>query len=374
MAASVAAEGVEVSVATTIDRDEAARRNIQFGTPVHLDAWTCYFFPRHGRFYKPSLSLLKWLWQHMAEYDLVHIHAVFSFAPIAAWKAALHAGRPYIVSPHGLLNQWGMIHRRKHIKALSFRLIERPLLNAASAIHYTSDAEQQEASLLNLTARPLVIPLGIDMSAYVNLPDRQLFEARFPEAQNRQIVLFLSRIDPKKGIEVLLQAWRQLAPSHPNALLVIAGSGTVEYTSSLKAKAEELGIASKILWTGFLGHEEKRIALGSAEIFVLPSKSESFGIALLEAMAAGVPCVTTLGVALGAEASAVGAVQPADYEADSLAAAVGRLLDSAELRGRLGMAGREFATGKYSLEAMGHALKAAYLTLAVQSVATTPSV
>lgn len=361
-------------MATTIDREEAAQRNIQFGTPVRMDAWTCYFFPRHTRFYKPSSRLLKWLWQHTAEYDLVHIHAVFSFAPIAAWKAALHSGRPYIVSPHGLLNQWGMIHRRRRIKALSFRLIERPLLNAASAIHYTSNAEQEEAAPLALTAKTLVIPLGIDTASYQNLPNRRVFEGRFPEAQDRPVVLFLSRIDPKKGIEVLLQAWKRLAPSYPSALLVIAGSGTAEYTASLQAKAEELGIASRVLWTGFLGHEEKRAALGAAEIFVLPSKSESFGIALLEAMAAGVPSVTTLGVALGEEAAAVGAVQPADYDADSLALAIGGLLDSTELRGKLGMAGRAFATEKYSLEAMGRELKSAYLALADRSTSVLESV
>lgn len=360
-------------MATTIDPEEATRRNIQFGAPIRMDAWTCYFFPRNTRFYKPSLRLLKWLWQHTAEYDLVHIHAVFSFAPIAAWKAALHSERPYIVSPHGLLNQWGMINRRKRIKALSLRFIERPLLNAASAIHYTSNAEQQEAASLALTAKPLVIPLGIDTASYQNLPNRRVFEAQFPETQDRPLVLFLSRIDPKKGIEVLLQAWKQVASSHPSALLVVAGSGTADYTASLRAMAEELGIAPRILWTGFLGHEEKRVALGAAEIFVLPSKSESFGLALLEAMAAGVPSVTTLGVALGEEAAAVGAVQPADYDAGSLALALGGLLDSTELRGKLGKAGRAFATGRYSLEAMGRELKSAYLALADRSTSVAES-
>ena len=360
MAGSVAVEGIDVFVATTIDREEAAEKQLQFGVPIRVDSWTCYFFPRQSRFYKISVSLLKWLWDHTREYDLVHIHAVFSFAPIAAWRAALRSKVPYIVCPHGLLNQWGMIHRRKRLKALSFRFIERPLLNGASAIHYTSTAEQDEAAPLHLTARSVVVPLGIDTSAFHHLPGRNVFEEAHPVAKSRSLTLFLSRIDPKKGIEMLLQAWKLVAESHPNTLLVLAGSGAADYTASLHALAKELGIDSKIVWTGLLGHEGRRAALGAADVFVLPSKSESFGLALLEAMASGVPCVSTTGVALGQEAAAAGAVRLASYDARDIASAIIDLLNSPETRTGLGEAGKSFAASRYSLKSMGQALASFY--------------
>jgi glycosyltransferase involved in cell wall biosynthesis len=364
MASCAAAEGISVFVATTIDRQEAVERELQFGVPTSIDSWTCYFFPRQTRFYKVSLSLLKWLWEHSAEYDLIHIHAVFSFAPIAAWRAAWRSGTPYIVSPHGLLNQWGMVHRRKHIKAISFRFIERPLLDRASAIHYTSTAEQDEAASLHLTARSVVVPLGIDTAVFSNLPDHQVFEKQHPDTKGRARVLFLSRIDPKKGIEVLLQAWKLLAESHPNALLVLAGSGAADYTASLHALAKHLRVESRIIWTGLLGPEERCAALGAADVFVLPSKSESFGLALLEAMAAGVPCVSTSGVALGQEAAATGAVRLASYDASALASAITDLLDSPETRAHLSAMGKSFAVSRYSLKSMGEGLAALYREIA----------
>ncbi len=363
MAASLVQAGVEVHVATTIVPDEAATRHLAMGQPTLVHSWTCYYFPRQSNFYKFSMSLLTWLHEHVRDYDLVHVHALFSFASIAACRAARRAGVPYVVRPLGLLNQWGMKNRRRHIKALSFRLVERPLLNAAAAIHYTSTSEQQEASSLNLKARSVVIPLGIDTSSFHQLPSRDKFEGRYPQAQNRELILFLSRLDPKKGLEILLQAMSLLVKSRPKVLLIIAGSGADAYVSKLHAIVENLGLGEHILWTGFLGHEEKCAALGAADVFVLPSKSENFGIALLEAMSAGMACVTTSGVALGAEAAAAGAVRLASYDSASIAAALGDLLESPEARASLGRAAQSLAERQYSLKAMGRALKSLYTEL-----------
>lgn len=359
MASCGAAQGFEVSMATTLDPAEATERQISFSQPVRMDSWTCYYFPRQSRFYKFSSELYHWLRRSCARFDLVHIHAVFSFAPIAACRAAKRAGVPYVVCPHGLLNEWGM-SRRRRLKNISFRLIERPLLNAAAGLHFTSQAEQREAGPLHLTARPFIVPLGIETSTFAQPPNRSVFEERYPVAKNRLLVLFLSRIDPKKGIEVLLQAWEKVIQRHPNALLVLAGSGESGYTATLQAMAERLGLGDQVLWTGFLGPEDKLIALGAADLFVLPSKSESFGIALLEAMAAGVPCVSTPGVALSEEAADVGAVQLAANEIGSVASVIADLLGSPEKRSCLAEAGRTFATSLYSLKAMGKNLADMY--------------
>jgi glycosyltransferase involved in cell wall biosynthesis len=360
MAASLAQSGVEVHVATTIEPKEAAERNIVLGEPVPVNSWTCHYFSRQSEFYKVSLPLRSWLREHVRDYDLIHVHALFSFAPLAACWEARRAGVPYIVRPLGLLNQWGMKNRRRHIKALSFRFVEGPLLNDASAIHYTSVREQQEASTLNLKARPFVIPLGIDTSPFHTLPEKGTFEKKFPQTKGQNLILFLSRLDPKKGLEILLPAMKLLAKSHPNTLLVMAGSGTEDYTTFLHSLVEKLDMQSHVLWTGFLGHEDKCAALGAADIFVLPSQSENFGIALLEAMAAGKPCLATAGVALGEEAAAAGAIRLTAHDAPSLASALADLLASPDARASLGKASQALADGKYSLEAMGTGLVALY--------------
>lgn len=360
MAVSLVREGMEVDVATTIDPTEAAERKLSFGEPVRMDSWNCYYFPRQTSFYKGSLPLMTWLNKHVKDYDLVHVHALFSFASIAACRAARSAGVPYIVRPLGLLNQWGMQNRRKYVKALSFRLIEQPLLNAAAAMHYTSTREQQEAASLNLTVPSVIVPLGIDTAEFQQLPARSDFEKAYPQARHRKLILFLSRIDPKKGLEVLFHAMQRLAKSHPDALLILAGSGTDAYISHLRSLADELGISGHLLWMGLLDHEEKRAALGAADLFVLPSQSENFGVALLEAMAAGVASVSTAGVALGEEAGAASAVRRAEYDAGSLSTVMAELLDSSYDRAKLGQAGQAFAQTRYSLHTMGINLAAVY--------------
>lgn len=360
MAASLTQAGVDVHVATTIEPSEAAERGIPLGQPVPSGSWTCHYFPRQSQFYKVSLPLMTWLKSHLRDYDLVHVHALFSFTSIAACRVARHSRVPYIVRPLGLLNEWGMQNRRRRVKALSFRFVEKPLLNDASAIHYTSVREQEEASPLNLKARPAVIPLGIDTSALHQLPSRETFEKKFPQAQDRELILFLSRLDPKKGLELLFQALQRLAKARPKVLLAIAGSGADDYTATLHEMVDALGIRNHVLWTGFLEQQEKLAALAAADVFVLPSQSENFGNALLEAMAAGKACVTTPGVALGAEASTLGAVRLVPFDSESIALALGVLLDSPDTRSRLGEAAQALATSRYSLEAMGENLATLY--------------
>ena len=128
-----------------------------------------------------------------------------------------------------------------------------------------------------------------------------MFHERFPESAGRTLILFLSRIDPKKGIELLLEAFARIAGRFPQTVLVIAGKGEPKYTARLRATAERLLPAGRIVWTGFLQGREKLAAFAAAELFVLPSHSENFGVVVVEAMAAGRACVLSDQVALAEE-------------------------------------------------------------------------
>jgi glycosyltransferase involved in cell wall biosynthesis len=207
---------------------------------------------------------------------------------------------------------------------------------------------------LNILAPSVVIPLGFDLSARdEESPDAEDFYRRFPRAGRRPLVLFLSRLDPKKNVEALLQAFANLTV---DAGLIIAGAGDAEYVARLQAIAKELAIDERVTWTGHIEGRVKHGAYAAASVFVLPSMSENFGIALLEAMAAGLACISSAGVALASEAArehAVELVPPAAPEI--LAAAIDRLIVDDEARLALGARARELAA-RYSLPRMGQSL------------------
>lgn len=309
MARALAAEGIEVDIAAT-DDDGPGRTMADAcrTSPVQRDSFRVFFFPKQTEFYKASLPMRAWLRAHVKDYAVVHVHGVFSFASMIAPRAARAARVPFIIRPLGILNSWGMENRRRRIKSLSFRVLDKPLLDAAAAIHYTSTAEQHQAAQLDIRAPGRVIPLGIDLTPFDSLPDPSVFLDAFPSSRNREVILFLSRIDKKKGIDLLIDAFALVLKERPDSHLVIAGDGDAAYADVMRDRAASLGLSASITWTGHLDGEMKLAAFAAAKLFVLPSSSENFGIALLEAMAAGVASVSCIEVALAADAAPARAV------------------------------------------------------------------
>jgi glycosyltransferase involved in cell wall biosynthesis len=344
--------GIQVDVATT-DADETINRlDVALNGPVVQEGVGFFYFRCQTQFYKLSLPMTQWLSQHIPEYDLVHIHALFSYSSSTAAHQAIEKSIPYIVRPLGVLNCWGMANRRRLLKRLSLRFIERRILHNAATIHYTSEQERREAEEIGVNTRASVIPLGIDTATFDVLPAPERFYGRFAVAADRQIILFLSRLDRKKGLDLLLPAFAEVHRQHPAALLAIAGNGDEGFINELRACAEQLGIAEHVVWLGFLGGQDKLSAMAAASVFALPSYSENFGIALVEALAAGLPCVLSdqIGIAPDVEASSAGLVT--SCEVASLTSALQRLLADAALRAQLSDNAKRLAQQRYSLEAM----------------------
>ncbi len=355
--------GIAVDIATTNDDGPGRRLDVPLGVPVERDGFRVRYFQKQTQFYKVSLPFTRWMRLHVSDYDVVHIHALFSHTSISAARQARRAEVPYIVRPIGVLNRWGMRNRRRLIKALSFRFIEGPLLRHAAAMHYTSRQEQCEAEQAGAFAPAAVIPLGVEMPESPSPSALADFTGRFPSAGKSKVVLFLSRLDVKKGLDLLLPAFAALRQKHADAILMLAGDGQPEYVASLRQMAERLELGASVVWAGFLEGEAKRCALASASVFVLPSYSENFGIALVEALAMGLPAITTPGVAVAEDIRAhdAGLVVPAEIE--TLTEAMDRVLGEGELRGRLSTNGKELAVKQFSLEAMGRALEELYLKM-----------
>ena len=182
---------------------------------------------------------------------------------------------PYVVRPLGTLNHWGIRNRRPWLKRASIRWIDGPAVAGAAAVHYASEQEREEASAVVAVRRSVVIPNPVNLDFGPAADGSNWLPAGYPELQGKRTILFLSRLDPTKGLDILLPAFARLRSRLTNVMLVLAGSGEPSFVAGLHDLARELGIENQIVWAGFLEGDAKRAALSSASIAVLPSYSNS---------------------------------------------------------------------------------------------------
>jgi len=359
MARGLAQAGVEVHLATT-DDDGPGHLNVPLGQPTVQAGITLWYFWRQARPYTFSWPLTTWLRRHVADYDLVHVHAVFSYSSLPAAFCARRAGMPYIITPHGILRSWGLHNRHPLLKRLSFWLIERRILHHAALVHFTSEQERLEAEELGVRMPSAVLPLGIDLSAFEHLPASCTFRRHYPQLASRAQLLFLSRLDPVKGLDLLLLAFAQVQQTQPDVILVLAGRGVSDYEAWLRARVQELGLEGDVVFVGFLEAKQKLAALADCDLFVLPSYSESFGVSVVEALACGVPVVISDQVGIHHEVAAAGAGIIVPCQVDALATAMVRLVADPDLRQQMGMRGRLLAWDRFSMQAMTDGVIEAY--------------
>ncbi len=348
--------GVEVDVATTDDDGDARRAAVPLDEFCALHGQRVRYFPRQTRRYSASWPLLRWLRHNVSAYDLVHTHGLFSFAPLtAAWQARA-AGVPYIMRPAGVLDSWGLQNKSSRFKMTSIRLLEEPLLRSAAAVHFMTNLERERAAQLGLQMRAVVLPIGFDFGEDGAAPAASGAEL---QSEGRTVILYLARIHPVKRVDHLLRAYGELSRGD-STVLAIAGDGEAPLVESLKRLADELEVSRTVRWLGFADGARKRSLLSAASIFVLPSASENFGIALLEAMHAAVPVICTRGAGLAEFVHAAGAGFVTDGSIEDLRRALERLLDDPALRESMGRAGRRAVEKELSLDAFGAGLESFY--------------
>ncbi len=359
MAQGLSAQGATVDVATIREQiDHTAVANESWEDRV---SFRLIQFPLSLKPYRISLGLQRWLERNVLNYDLVHVHAVFTHASMAAARAARKANIPYIIRPLGILNQWGLQARRPWLKKIFLRWIDGPLLRSANVIHLTSKQELEEVRHLGLGTPLVELPLGIDLSGFSDLPDPSKFFGKHPEARGDPVVMFLSRLHPKKGLDLLLPAFEQVRRHHPEAKLVIVGDGSPDFVTQLHQQAKDLGIQNSIAWAGFLGENERLEALAACDIFCLPSHSENFGVALLEAMAAARACISSDQVALGATAAKTGAIVKCTCDVSSVASAILDLAKAGPARRKdLGDRALKYARDHHGVDDVGNRLHELY--------------
>ena len=256
------------------------------------------FFPVHacgqrllgGFGYSPHLR--DWLGANAARFDALVMHGLWSYAGMAVRSAALRAGLPYGVFPHGGIDPWfNRQYPLKHLKKRIFWPLQYPVLRDAAAVFFTTEKERDLAATSFSPNRWNSVPVSYGISDPEGDPPAQIdgFYSKLPQVRGRRYLLFLSRIHEKKGCDLLLEAFARLAPSAPDLDLVIAGPDQVGLQAKLQQLAADAGIADRVHWPGMLTGDFKWGAYRAADAFILPSHQENFGIVVVESLAAGRP-------------------------------------------------------------------------------------
>lgn len=274
--------------------------------------------------YGYTQGFVKWLRKHARQYDAVILNGLWNFTSYGSWLALGTSDVPYFICPHGMLDPWlKQAHPTRHwIRTFFWRLFEWKVVRDAKGVFFACEEERRLANryLSRSNCRAYIAGYGTREVPGDARAQKAAFFSKFPQTRGRKLILFLSRIHPKKGLDLLIRAFARHAAQLAEFDLVIAGPDDVGLKPQLTRIAADLGVEQRIHWVGMLTGGEKWGAFRSAEFFVLPSHQENFGIAVVEAMALAVPVLITKKVNIWREVQSYGAGHPVLDEPSDVAA------------------------------------------------------
>ena len=360
--------GHEVTVVTT-NTDAGETMKVPVGQAVDMDGVRVIYFPvKFPRSWYFSPAVREFLKKHMTEYDMVHITSVFLYFSHIGAKLAGRFGKPYIVSPRGSLMREPLRMKGALKKRIYIALVEKKVLTGAAALHFTAAAEKEEYEKAGLPQRPsFIVPNALDTVVLDELDPTPAFRKKFRIPEEKKIILFLGRLNWKKGLDTLIPAFAEVVEKEPDAFLLIAGSD-----DGYKKQAEKLWESSfpniiektrkldSLRFVGLLLGGDKKAALEESDVFVLPSYSENFGIAVAEAMHLGVPVILTPQVGIAPEVKEAAAGLIVEKDKGLVAQAIVGVLTGKYDGRKMGENGRRLVAERFSLGAIGQAMEAAY--------------
>lgn len=318
----LARQGARVSIFTT-NVDGSGVLDVPVDAPVCRDGVEIRYFPVEApRAWVVSRTLARALHRAIPQHDVVHVHSLYLFPSTVAAHYCRRFGVPYLVRPHGTLDPY-LFRRHRARKWVYERLFEWRNLNRAAALHFTTLDEQELVRPLGLRAPGVVVPPGVDSERYRDATVRGAFRAAWPETRGRRLILFLGRLNFKKGLDLLARAFGEIARRRPEAHLVLAGPDD-GYGPTVRRWLDAEGVLGRVTFTGMLLGRDKLAALRDADVFALPSYTENFGMAVVEAMACGIPVVISDRVNIWREVAAAGAGRVTRCDAEEVGTAAPR--------------------------------------------------
>lgn len=345
---ALAARGVDSETITT-DLGDDVETSLCDGRLIETQGLRVRCFPRLFSALLPrdfafSPRLSRWLKAHVKEYDILNIHGLFSYPNSIAAAIAYRAGVPYVIRPCGMLDPWCL--RQSRMKKLVYlRLFENRVLRNASALSFTTEEESHAAYKVIPSTTRVVIPLGVDAASV-----EEGEAAPVPSSLDKQMILFLSRLDQKKGLDLLLPALVRLKGVRDDFLCVIAGSGRASYEARIKVEVKSSKLEDVVHFKGFVKGKQKEQLLRSAACFVLPSYQENFGVSVAEAMSAGCPVIISDRVNIHREVATARAGRVVHCDVDELFDALNEVLSDPASRREMGLNGQRLAREKYCWE------------------------
>jgi glycosyltransferase involved in cell wall biosynthesis len=345
MASLMARRGHDVRIVTT-DRGYEPEARVE-GAAFEIDAlpgsWPAFF--------GTSWALRRRLAEVIRDVDVVHLHSLYLFHDWVAGDYCRRFSKPYIVKPHGTLDPF-LYRRHRFRKIIVEVMFQNAVLRRAAGLHYTAREEWELARPHALNPRGCIIPIGVDVDLFAGLPSRAALRTRYPVIGDRKVVLFLGRLNFKKGVDIAIQAFAEATRGRDDAFLLIAGPD-----DGIQTKAEvlvrNLGLEGRALFTGMVAGEEKRAVLAGSNIFVLPSHSENFGISVIEAAACAIPVVISDRVNLWRDVKEAGAGLTAPPAVSGFAEHLRTLLNDPPEAARLGQRGAELVRHRFNWTTLG---------------------
>ncbi|RIV21230.1 glycosyltransferase [Fibrisoma montanum] len=319
----------------------------------------CRRTPVISRFFREvSGELFDYLRKHVHEYDVIHCHGLWHFGTLAPFMVDKQVAK--VVTIHGVLDRWVYAHNQWKKKLID-GLAQKAFLRRADVVHINNTDEQQDLLRYFGFQHPnvVIIPNGVKLSDFAQLPPKGLFRAKFGLPTDRKLVLFMSRLNSKKGLDLLLPAFRDYVRQHPDTVLALAGSDD-GYGEATRQFIEQHNLGESMRLVGMLTGDDKKAALADADLFTLPSYSEGFSMAVLEAMAAGTPTLVSDRVGFGETIRQHEAAQLVELTPDGVRAGLERILADDALRHRISQNATALLRAQYDIDVVAKRLLDAY--------------
>lgn len=279
-------KGVEITIFVPSRKEKEVHTGYHGGVTINL--FPTGFFAKYWAGYsKPLAETIK---KEALRFDLIHTHGIWYYPQFAVYQVTKGTTQPIVASIHGELSQ-GNFRRAALKKKIFSALVQRKIFKAASTIHAVSPSEAEDILRFVGNVNISIVPNGVNPAEFTGPSNSKWIKNKYPQIQGKKVILFLGRISSGKGLDILTQAFGRVARELEAVCLLIVGPDNWGYKSIIDKILIREGIADKVIFTGMLTGEEKKAAFDCADVFVLPSLSEGFSIALLEAMLCGLPVI-----------------------------------------------------------------------------------